>query len=106
MLIRFAEKALRLYVTLTCPWILAKFYTAWEYYQHDDVYRERLMTFGFRDAVKWFVDDKISRNYCLKKALEKNPELKWQIMFFPWSISRPDIFDIAADSGALNNLRA
>lgn len=97
--LKIYEALIVCYVRLRSPWLKAKFYTAWEYYQHDDVYRERLMNFGFRDAVKWFLDNKTSINYCFKKELERHPELKWRIMFLPWTIERPDIFDIAVSSG-------
>lgn len=54
---------------------------------------------GFVKTVQIFMDDKFSRNYCLEQRLIKDPWLKWRIIFLPWTIERPDIFDIAANSG-------
>jgi hypothetical protein len=39
------------------------------------------MNFGFLEVVRWFLYDKISRNYCFKRELERHPELKWRIRF-------------------------
>jgi|SRR3989344_9558179 len=92
---------IQLFVQITGPWIMAKFYAAWEYYQHDEVYRQRLTLLGFKFAYESFVKNRISRDYCLKKRIEKEPALKWKILFLPWSIPRPPIFDTAALCGVL-----
>ena len=93
------EFVILLYVKLELPWVKAKFYTAWEYYQKDEAYRQRLTILGFKEAVRMFLDSQPSQNYCFKKQIEKYPQLEWQVLFLPWSIQKPDIFDIAAASG-------
>src|SRR3989338_4686309 len=94
-----ATDLIKLYLFFTGPWRRAKFYTAWNFYQQDDVYRERLRALGFKFAVSAFLDSKANQKYCLKMELLRHPELKWRIIFLPWTIQRPDIFDIATNSG-------
>ncbi len=61
------------------------------------MYRERLMIFGFSRAYEGFT--KWERQYCLKLRLQKEPRLRWKILFAPYSIIVPDDLQIAARQG-------
>ncbi|OGF83251.1 hypothetical protein A2924_02965 [Candidatus Giovannonibacteria bacterium RIFCSPLOWO2_01_FULL_44_16] len=60
-----ATDLLKFCIFLTGPWRRAKFYTTWNFYQQDVVYRERLTALGFKFAVSAFLDSKANQNYCL-----------------------------------------
>ncbi|MCL5733150.1 MAG: hypothetical protein M1334_00600 [Patescibacteria group bacterium] len=84
---------------LVRPWTLARFYAAWEEYQKGPVYRERAFEFGMHHAIMAFIEDKWTRDYCLKIRLNKEPNLKWRLIFTPFAIEAPSILVIAAESG-------
>jgi hypothetical protein len=84
---------------LAKPWIIARFYAAWEEYQKGPVYKERLYDFGLAQAITSFIEDKWTRDYCLKTRLEKEPGLKWRLLLTPSAIEAPSLLVIAAENG-------
>ncbi|MCL5733099.1 MAG: hypothetical protein M1334_00330 [Patescibacteria group bacterium] len=93
----FAVKVI--WIKITKPWIIARFYASWVEYQKGVVYRERLTDLGPHQAIFSFIEDKWTQNYCLKLRLQKEPGLKWRILFAPFTIEKPYILDIARESG-------
>lgn len=88
-----------LWTRLTRPWILAKFDVAWVEYQRGPVYRERLANFGLGRAIYGFFNSKWERKYCLKLRFQKEPRLRWKILFTPFSIPIPEDLVIASWEG-------
>lgn len=83
------------------PWIVAKFFAAWEEYQKNGHYRARLAV-GFSYALDTFFQNKGEQEYMLKIRLKREPWLKWRIIFFPWSIPTPAVLETAARSGVFS----
>ncbi len=91
-------------MALLKPWTIARFYAAWEEYQKGPVYRERLFDFGMLQAIMSFVEDKWTRDYCLKLRIKKEPDLKWRLLFTPFAIEMPSTLAIAAENGLFRSI--
>jgi hypothetical protein len=95
----FAVKVI--WIKATKSWRIAKFYASWVEYQKGIVYRERLFNFGLRQAINSFIEDKWAQEYCLKLRLQKEPSLRWRLLFVPFTIEKPSILQLAAENGYL-----
>ena len=94
------------YVTVFAgPWIVARFCAAWEEYQKDFAYRERLTNFGFTCAFERFFNSGFEQNYCLKMRFAKEPWLKWRIRLAPWSFEIPAVLETASRSGIFDDIK-
>lgn len=89
----------RLWVYLTRPWVLARFDASWVEYQSGPVYRERLVNFGLGQAIYGFFNSAWERKYCLLLRYRKEPWLRFQIFFTPFSIPIPEELVAAAREG-------
>ncbi len=89
---------------LARPWIVARFYASWDEYQKGPVYKERLFSYGMLQAIMSFVEDKWTRDYCLKLRLKKEPGLKWRLLLAPCTIEAPSILVIAAENGLFRSI--
>ncbi|GEM_PF-3741102 len=83
------------------PWWLARFNASWVEYQRGPVYRQRLVSLGFGPATRLFINSQLERRYCLKLRFQKEPWLRWKILFMPFSFPVPDELIIAYQEGCL-----
>lgn len=95
----------KIYVVLRSPWIIARFYSAWEEYQKSVVYRERLFNLGFEYAFEFFFKNRWEWDYHLKNRLVKEPELAVRIRWMPWTIEVPALLETTSASGFFNRTR-
>lgn len=90
-------KGMIFWVQIRLPWILAKVYIGFEEYRQDDVYRERIQI-DTVFAIKSF--KKFSEwNFYYKKAVRRNPSLRWKRLFNPWQFEMPPLLETAGRSG-------
>ncbi len=93
---------MRIYVhNIIASWVEARFYSSWEEYQRSQVYRERMVGIGFQYAFKRFLEDKGEQKYYLEIRETKKPMLRFRRLFIPFTISIPDMLEIAGQSGAI-----
>ncbi len=92
----------KIYVhNVIAPWLEAGFYSSWKEYQRSEVYHERLTGAGFQYALNAFLRDRGEQKYYLKVKKTKEPLLRLRIWFAPFTISVPDMLEIASQSGAI-----